>query len=162
MLNLRDVDSPQHVLIERLREQLGFSITRGAIQAMSLEQYEDYLRSTLVTVLKRRVLAFGKQDEVATKFTHVPETWWDAFKLAHFPLWARDRWPAGIRSIAIEYRTSYERVCPHHDVGRADSEAHITFMLTGLPTPDEFEEREKAFRAGVEAGRRSVFGGRAW
>jgi hypothetical protein len=33
------------------------------------------------------------------RYENVPATWWDAFKLRFFPLWAQVKWPPTMRSI---------------------------------------------------------------
>lgn len=52
------------------------------------------IRPDLPRIIQLRVKGYLMGDKHPDKVVKYPATWWDAFKEAKFPAWAKRRWPA--------------------------------------------------------------------
>ena len=66
-------------------------------------------------VMKLTAYVMGMKDE--KKCFEWPETWWDGFKEAHFPVWAKKRWPPRYHSESVQV---YKAVFPNYTANTQD------------------------------------------
>lgn len=141
MRGLNVVDPIETRVLDRIRQQLGETVTYDALQRIELSTLQDAVAARFVHVLSRSILATGKGPQVATEWERVPATAWDHVKLELLQRWPFLRHVLArpvAKLINVRYETHYDRVCPHHDVG--DGAPHVRFMTMGDDVLDA-EER---------------------
>lgn len=89
----------REVLLERVRHSNQTTIGWQLVHDMRMEQYQPVMFDELVYRLSTDVWAEKLVDDyIDVEFggevvASCPETWWQHFKMAHFPQWALAQWP---------------------------------------------------------------------
>jgi hypothetical protein len=111
------------VMLDRIRMTVQLRYSYYDLHDMALEQIE--LRATREMAYMLTAFFAGKE-EVVTKKTKVPASWWDAVKERFIP-WA------GVKYREIPTVTNITRICPHLPTGHygedKDYTKHIEFII---------------------------------
>lgn len=73
----------------------------------------------------------------------IPETWWDHFKLEHFPRWMQRRFPIQYRRVVTEESRETVKVCPHLGVPVGNGK-HVRYLRES-PYREEKPDREEGY-----------------
>jgi hypothetical protein len=103
--------------------QLEFPLDHGLAENATFDYMIDYASNSFRIAMRNYMFQGAKGTET---FHHVPATWWDHFKQAHFPRWALDRWPVKHTKLL---HTSYA-LCPH-GADKWPHAKHIRFLYYG-------------------------------
>lgn len=79
------------------------AVPEHELYGFEARSYFDNLSAKLILDLQRHVLTEKKE----SKTFEVPLTWWDGFKIAHFPKWLRKRYPAKVKRIECTLEILY-------------------------------------------------------
>jgi hypothetical protein len=115
------------MILKQLKVGVQLPISRTLLEGCDV-RVGDYLASSLADELCLRLTAkpYGQED-VRISHHEVPETWWDAFKLAYFPEWLLLRFPAKFTRLLETKYTYY--VCPHAELPYSgNEEVHLNFF----------------------------------
>lgn len=110
--------------VQSLRE---FQLTL-ALPAGARDNLELHLRDGIYVLRTWLLMKYHEPIQREKKVTFAfPETPWQHFKDAYFPLWAKKKWPVKMKVVEeiVRYVEGPQHICPH---ARGDKPDHDKFL----------------------------------
>ncbi len=125
-MNVDDMPELQRLTLKKLKFRGRIVMSNEAADEMAVDIVADYLTDSFMANIGGYV--WQNQIHKQTRKLTLPLTWWDSFKMAHFPGWLKRRML--VRTYEIDTNTEFIHTCPHLPIeSRDDLKMHMQWMM---------------------------------
>lgn len=124
---MNDELGASRLTLEKIQVGVRAAMSPSLVREMKHEAYQGAVTDQVVHTVRLYLWANQMHKEVL-RTVRYPATWWDGFKEAHYPNWAKRQWPSRFVQEDVELRILH--LCPHLNIGRHEEERiHLAFLM---------------------------------